>query len=254
MLKSRLRSSAAFFPDIEYTPANICFQVPDPPAPPGGGNGPNPPPPAPPPAPDAELPPTPARAPGQSDTERAQQLEGILAEVRAEAAHRRIGKREAESRAAALQNELTSIRTEADRRESAARAEGNTRAEKIKARAVEAEIKAAAVAEGLQDVDLLPLLDRTGVTCDDDGNVSGVAEAVAAFKAKKPDYFRPAAGPAPRPGERVDVRANPLRQAPPQPAPGAQPPAPTSVTAIPRDRAGRQQYDAAKKAALASLR
>jgi hypothetical protein len=227
-------------------PANpfICFD--DPPADqPGGGNNNRPP------AADAELQPTPARAPGQSDTERAQQLEGILAEVRAEAAVRRVGKREAESRAAALQNELATLRADADRREQTARTEGETRANKIKQRAVDAELKAAAVAAGLRDPDLLLLIDRAGVAIDDDGNVTGVEAAVTAFKTKKPEYFQ-AAAPA-RAGETVAVRTS-GSPAPPQPAPGATPPAGADVRTLPKDRAGKAAYGDAKKAALASLR
>lgn len=216
-------------------PANpfICFD--DPPAPPPGGGG-----------ADAELPPTPPRAPGQSDTERAQQLEGILAEVRAEAAVRRIGKREAESKATALQAELTTIRADADRREQVARTEGESRTTKVKQRALDAEIKAAAVTAGLRDPDLIVLIDRTGVTIDDDGNVAGVQAAIDALKAKKPEYFQPAV--APRAGERVDVRSG--SPAPPQPPPGpGGTPAPPDVRTMPKG-----DYNTAKKGALASLR
>jgi hypothetical protein len=216
-----------------YIDPFVCHDDPPPPAPP-----------APPPA-DVELPPTPPRVAGQSDTERAQQLEGILAEVRAEAAVRRIGKREAESRATALQNELATIRADADRREQTARTEGEARTNKVKQRALDAEIRAAAVTAGLRDPDLLPLIDRTGVTIDDDGNVAGVEAAITAFKTKKPEYFQ-ATLPA-RANERIDVRTG--SPAPPAPPPGlGGNSAPTDVRKMPA-----ADYKAARRAALRSL-
>jgi hypothetical protein len=112
---------------------------------------------------------------------------------------------------------------------------------------LDAEIRAAAVTAGLRDPDLVVLIDRAGVTIDDDGNVAGVQAAIDALKAKKPEYFQPAA-PAPRPGERIDVRTgSPAPPAPP-PRPGSTP-APADVRTMPK-----KDYGAAKKAALAGLR
>lgn len=223
----------------------------EPPLPPHPPTPPTPPaPPAPPiaavPTPEPlPLPPTPPRAPGQTDTERAQQLEGILADVRAEAAQRRITGREAESRANTLNAEIATIRAEADRREAAALAAGNTRAERIKGRTIDAELRAAASASGLADMDLLPLMDRAGVTCDDDGNVAGVQAAIDAFKVRKPEYFRAGTPtpPAPPPVARRTGDPTP----PPPPGPGA--PAPQAVAAMPK-----ADYKKAQAAALAGLR
>ncbi len=218
----------------------ICFD--DPPAdPPGGGNN-NPPqlPPAP------ITPPTPPRAADQTAENRVAQLEDINANLRVEAAQRRITERDARDRLAANETEMTRLRTESQQRETAAREAGTSTANKVKQRAVEAELKAAAAIAGLRDADLLPLIDRTGVAIDDDGNVTGVDAAVTAFKAKKPEYFQPAA--APRPGERVDVRSG--SPAPPQPPPGpGGTPAPPDVRTMPKG-----DYNTAKKGALASLR
>jgi hypothetical protein len=225
-------------------PANpfICFD--DPPADPPGNN----PPPQLPPA--ALTPPTPPRAANQAAEDRVAQLEEINANLRVEAAQRRITERDARDRLTANETEMQRLRTESAAREAAAREAGTSTANKVKQRAMDAELKAAAVSAGLRDPDLLPLIDRAGVTIDDDGNVAGVEAAVTAFKAKKPEYFQ-AAAPARQP-ERVDVRSG--NPAPPPPGPGAQPPAGKSVADIPRTREGKAEYGAAKKAALASLR
>jgi hypothetical protein len=231
------RGSRAF-----SVPANpfICFD--DPPAdPPGGGNN------SPPQLPPAPLtPPTPPRAANQAAEDRVAQLEEINANLRVEAAQRRITERDARDRLAANETEMQRLRTESAARETAAREAGTSTANKVKQRAMDAELKAAAVTAGLRDPDLLPLIDRAGITIDDDGNVTGVQAAVDAFKAKKPEFFQ-APGPAPRASERVDVRTG--SPAPPAPQPGARGPAPADVRTMPKD-----QYGPAKKAALASLR
>ena len=222
----------------------IAFQVPDPPAPPSGGG-------APPPDPIAITPPPPPRGANQSDQDRLTQLEEATANLRVEAAGRRISERDAKERAAVLEREIAQIRQDATNREAAARAEGDTKVGKIKTRTIDAELRAQATAAGLRDLDLLPLIDRTALTCDDDGNVAGVGEAIAAFKTKKPEFFQAPVGgaPAPLPPARSG------HPAPTPPGPGAQPPAPTSVTSIPRGTPeGRAEYAKKKEAAIASLR
>lgn len=67
-------------------------------------------------------------------------------------------------------------------------------AEKV---AILAKLEAIAVREGLTDLDLLALVDTSGVSFDDAGKVIGANEAVAAFKAAKPAFF---SGSAPVPG------------------------------------------------------
>lgn len=81
---------------------------------------------------------------------------------------------------------------------------------------MEAEIKAAALAAGLVDVDLVPLIRRDGVIVAADGSITGIPEAIAAFKTSKPSYFRdgtpatPQGPPAPRaPGAPGAPAANP---------------------------------------------
>lgn len=221
--------------------AAMLFQAPDPPG------GPNPPAPPPPPPADAPItPPTPPRVANQSAEDRVAQLEDINANLRVEAATRRVSERTVKDQLAANQRELDGLRTELSTRVTAARAEGQQVAEKVKKRAIDAELKAAAATAGLQDMDLLPLIERTGLACDDDGNVTGAAEAVAAFKTKKPEFFR--AAPAPRPGETITIRSgSPAPPAPP-PGPGGTPTGP-DVRTMPK-----KEYGDAKKAALSSLR
>jgi hypothetical protein len=112
----------------------------------------------------------------------------------------------------------------------------------FKDRTRDAELRAAALGAGLVDLDLLPLIDKTGITVGDDGTVSGITEAIAKFKEKKPTYFgTPGAPPAPTPPRQS---GSPV----PPPAPGPTP-GPTPVGGQ-----SAKDYKASKGAAIASLR
>jgi hypothetical protein len=69
-------------------------------------------------------------------------------------------------------------------------------------RLVQAELKALAVKEGIGDLDYLKLADVSGVTIDEDGNVTGAAEAISQLKASKPALFQaaPQIPGTPKPG------------------------------------------------------
>jgi hypothetical protein len=54
---------------------------------------------------------------------------------------------------------------------------------------LEAEIKALALSEGLQDMDMVKLMDLSSVAISDAGDVVGVYEAVSSLKEKKPYLF-----------------------------------------------------------------
>lgn len=212
-----------------------AFDEPNPPQPP-------PPPPSAPPAPPAPpvhhaAPPPPAPpAPRIGDT---------IEDVRAEAAARRIearNEREARERA---EQAVTTARAEADQRVAEANRIAQQTTQVFKDRTRDAELRAAAIGEGLVDADLLPLIDKSKITVGDDGTVSGIVEAVAEFKAKKPSYFgTPSLQPAlpRRTGDPVP---------PPPIAPG--PPAPSTVAAIPKGQEGKAAYLAARAAAVAAL-
>lgn len=121
-----------------------------------------------------------------------------------------------------------------------------TELERERTARIDAELRAAAQAAGLQDVDLigLPTFPRAMVKFEN-GAIVGIPEAIASFKAAKPAYFTPAAAPpAPRqPGGN------------PTPPPPANPnPPPADVRAIPKTPEGRREYDAAKRQMISTLR
>jgi hypothetical protein len=213
----------------EYRPRFICSQENAPPDHGGGGPSSAPPPPA---------PPAPPRAVADPSAE-VSRLQGEIANVRAEAAAHRVNERTAKEQVAVAEARIAELTTESTRREEAARAEGVTAANTWKGRAMEAELKAAALSAGLVDVDLLPLIKREGIVTAADGSITGIPEAIAAFKAAKPTYFREGA-PAPA------ARATGSNTPPPTPN---QAPPQSSVKGKPR-----ADYDAQKKAAHNSLR
>jgi hypothetical protein len=154
-----------------------------------GGGEPPPPPPRQPQQRQADPPPPPAEGGSRRPTE---------AELRAEAAANRVARQQAEEAGERTRQQLTEAQAAADRRVQEEAAKYTPKITKLQGTLVNAELRAAAAAEGLVDMDLLhlPALDRSKITVDDDGNVTGVAEALAAFKSAKPNYFRAAGGAA----------------------------------------------------------
>lgn len=216
--------------------AGVCFD-----------GEPNPPPPPPPPAPPPPAPPVPPPPPGQTPEQRIAQLENVIANTRAEAAANRVEARTATEQVTTAQAEVTRLRQEATDRETAARDAGNVELQATRTRLIDAELKAAAVQAGLTDTDLLPLIDKRAVRYNPDGTISGVTEAIAEAKTRKPDWFKAQSGrheppPVVRTGSSL-----------PPPVPGAQAPA-TSVRDIPKTPEGKREYEAAKRTGLASLR
>jgi hypothetical protein len=192
-------------------------------------------------------PPIPPRQAGQTDQDRIAVLENTVANTRAEAAANRVEARTAKEQVDAANAEITRLKTEADNRERTAREAGNTELQATRRQLIDAELKAAAIQAGLTDLDLLPLIDKKAVSYDPaTGTFTGISEAIAAGKTKKPDWFKPAAAPAAAP-----VRASTGSPLPP-PAPGAAPPT-TSVRDIPKTPEGKRAYEQQKKDALRSL-
>jgi hypothetical protein len=205
-------------------------------------NAPPPAPPSPPPAPPA--PPAPPRDVADPSAEIAR-LRGDIANVRAEAAAYRVDGNKAREQVAVSEARIAELQQEAARREEAARAAGAAETNTWKAKAMDAEIKAAALAAGLVDPDLVPLISKTGVTVEADGTIKGIPEAIAAFKTAKPNYFRGASAEPPPP---------PAPPAPPR-APGSPAPSPTPHLPLPDIKGmSRADYDKAKRQAIASLR
>jgi hypothetical protein len=58
----------------------------------------------------------------------------------------------------------------------------------VESKRINAELKTAAVLEGLNDLDLIKLMDTSNVKIEN-GEVVGIKEVVSAFKEKKPTYF-----------------------------------------------------------------
>lgn len=183
---------------------------------------PAPPPPSPPPAPIA------TQAPHRDP-------ESEKAELRAEAASYRISARDAKAEADRLRAEVDSVKAQTQAQIDAAKAPLQQKVEKVNQRILDTELRSSAIQAGLADMDLLPLLDRSKITVDDDGNVTGVAEAVAEFKKKKPEYFGAA------PGVRGATPADPRRQSPPRNDPPAPRDTPEAVDVRSMTKA---QYDA----------
>jgi len=184
----------------------------------------------------APVPPAPPPAPLFADRlAEVTRLQNEMANTRAEAAAHRIGEREAREQVTAANTRIAEIQAEAERRVVEATNASNTRVTTLQNRTIEAELKAAAIAAGLQDVDLMPLIDRKAITFDDAGNITGIPEAIASFKTSKPAYFAAAAAAAAPAPVRT---ASPI----PAPVPNQAPPAST-VRGM-----SREDYAAAKKA------
>ena len=116
----------------------------------------------------------------------------MISDLRAEAAAHRVGERKAREELEAAKAALATAQADIDGKLKAESDKAAARITKMQQRVIESDLKAQAVAAGLEDLDLLPLLDRSGIKMDDDGNVTGVKEAIEAFKTKKPDYFKKA--------------------------------------------------------------
>lgn len=120
-----------------------------------------------------------------------------IANVRAEAAAHRVEARRATERAEKAEKDLEKERKEKEKAVEEERKKGGEAAEKLKTRTINSEVKAKAVAEGLEDADLLPLIMQNfgkDIKMDDDGNVVGIDEAIVAAKEKKPSWFKTSGG------------------------------------------------------------
>ncbi len=123
---------------------------------------------------------TPARPPVSDD----EGWKAKLKEYRDEAqAYRLQAEAEKAAAAKAAEEARTALLAETDAKIAAAKLDADNRL-------IGAELKAAALRAGLEDPDLLKLMDRSALTIGDDGEVVGIDEAVKAFKTAKPYAFR----------------------------------------------------------------
>lgn len=193
---------------------------------------PPPPPPVAPPPPQQYSPPPP---PPPRPTKTEDDYRNELAQTRAEAASHRIAARDAQEQLTKTQNELVTAR------EMAERVKAEERAKSI-ARLTNAELGLAGLRSGLQDLDLLALVDKTGVKVNDDYSVTGADEAIAALKAKKPELFREASAPPTRQQSGSNV-------APPPTPGGGGPSGVENVRGL-----NKAEYEARRRQELARLR
>ncbi len=115
------------------------------------------------------------------------------ANLRAELAAERVAKNALQGTIASLTGEINTLKETIPATVTAEVGKVTAKLTQLQERLVGAEIKAAAAGAGLVDMDLLPLLDKTGIKLDDNNNVVGVTEAFEALKGKKPEWFKPAA-------------------------------------------------------------
>jgi hypothetical protein len=203
---------------------------------------PAPPPPAPPQPEIPRAPDTPPRGVNQTTEDRLAQLESINADLRVEAAQRRVSERTANERLTANDTEMARLRSETTSREAQAEQRGAALSTKLRNKTIDAELRAAAATAGMTDFDLLPLVSKQGVTCDDEGNVVGVQAAIDEFKTRKPEFFRTTLAAPPSPPRRT---GDPT---PPPPTNNAPPP-PTDLR-----NASKADYERSKREATAALR
>lgn len=207
---------------------------------PDGDGLPAPAPPNPPPAPPPYRQPEPAPQPQRP----ARDPDDVAAGLRAEAASWRVQAQTAKAERDAADERARQATEGATRQVEEARTSQATVTNKIKQRAADAELRAAAASMGIVDTDLIPLIDRSTITVDDEGNVTGAAEAVTAFKAKKPEFFRQQQQQPPGPGP-TPQRTGSFNQPPP---PNPNPP-PATVSTL-----NAAEYQSSKDAAARSLR
>lgn len=172
--------------------------------------------------------------------------EPTKAELRAEAAAYRIEMRKAQEALAEMTKEREAALASVEAKVAEKAKEFEPRLTRLQQRLLQAELKTHAVAAGIEDLDVLPLLEGvTGlrVTLDDAGDVVGAEAAIAKFKELKPGFFKSA-------GAGNGSAARPAAADGDNPATGngaAQPPRrPTGSGAAPQPAAGDQIPDAKK--------
>jgi hypothetical protein len=88
------------------------------------------------------------------------------------------------------ENETLKLASEAERKQLEDKANNMQASEQIyKKKFALAELKAQAISQGLSDIDCIAMMDTSSIVVSDDGEVKGVAEVIANFKAAKPYLF-----------------------------------------------------------------
>lgn len=123
-------------------------------------------------------------------------MQKYIKELRAEARGRRLKLKEAEVEVSVLKGKLDEVDKKVMEEQGNYKALYESEKQKhdetvqaFKARIVRESIKTEALAKGIIDSELSELINISDVTIDDDGRVSGISEAVDAYKAAKPHLF-----------------------------------------------------------------
>lgn len=82
------------------------------------------------------------------------------------------------------------IRSEKEKSDLATQVTATINAKKnMEEKLLQSKLETAAISAGIQDLDLVKLINRDNIKFTEDGEIEGVAEAVADFKTKKPGFF-----------------------------------------------------------------
>ena len=188
---------------------------------------------------------SPAPAPSAAPSEAPKSGRPSEADLRAELAAMRIAERTAREAAENAKSELQRAKDESEKLIQTQTDTLKKTASTLEVRVVESELKAAAIAAGIRDLDLLgtKLLDRSGIKLDESGNVVGVEEALTKFKESKPEWFKDAAS------------SEPPKSAAPAKKPGSSepPPQPAKTEKVDVRKMSAAEYAAWKKSYMASL-
>lgn len=178
-----------------------------------------------------------------------------VADLRAEAAARRIANRELQEKLDDAERRALDAASRLEAAKTSATAPLQARLERANQRLIDATLQSAMVSAGLQDPDLVVLAMRMPnapkVTVDDEFEVQGAAEMVEAFKKWKPEFFKKAALAADPPA--------PGRQPAPKPAPastsgGAEPPPSGGSATVDVRNMDKKTYAAYKAKTLSDMR
>lgn len=140
--------------------------------------------------------PAPASTPASVSKE---QYDRAVGDARADAAAHRVAAKAAQEEKAAALAAAKAAQEEAEAKIKAANEQASVKIKAYEPRLIASELKLAAHQAGLIDLDLLALVKRDGIKIGEDGSITGIAEAINAFKESKPAYFKTAAAPEQKP-------------------------------------------------------
>jgi hypothetical protein len=182
--------------------------------------------------------PTPAPAPAPEPRQRE-------ADLRAELAAERVAHRGTTEKVTALTADLEKVRGEIETKVKAAEDKILPKLTKLQKKLVESELKVQAASLDLQDPDLIlhPLLDRSAIQVSDEGEVSGVKEALEKLKTAKPEWFKKPAAAA------ATTTTTTATTGGAAPSPSSSAPTITNVKDM-----TKEQYDAFRKEQLRRIR